>query len=142
MDSSTVEVTGLNIRPPRPSRPEKSRIPHARLFGRRLRALRNDVHIANLLKQNIELKALVHALAEKLLDGKSPREVREILRDVLPEQRRIYNETLSRQAIKEARNVDDLLVMLDEIRATGDSSTGNSSTDDPSTGDSPRDTTA
>lgn len=103
----------MNVRPPRASR---GRIPHARLFGKHLRVLRNDVHIANLLKQNLELKALVRALAEKYLEGKSRREVRRMLHDVLLEQRRIYNEALSRQAIKEARSVDDLLLMLDEIR--------------------------
>lgn len=103
----------MNVRPPRTP---KGRIPHARLFGKHLRVLRNDVHIANLLKQNLELKALVRALAEKYLEGKSRREVRRLLHEVLLEQRRIYNEALSRHAIKEARTVDDLLQMLDEIR--------------------------
>lgn len=107
------EVTSLNVRPPRSP---KGRIPHARLFAKRLRVLRNDAHIAHLLKQNLELKALVRALAEKYLEGKSRREVRQLLQDVLFEQRRIYNEALSRQAIKEARSVDELLLMLDEIR--------------------------
>ncbi|MBO8142452.1 MAG: hypothetical protein H0Z37_09820 [Firmicutes bacterium] len=97
-------------------RPSKPRVPHARLFGPRLRMLRNDAYIAHLLKQNLELKALVRALAEKLLDGKPPRDVRRILQDVLMEQRRIYNEALSRQAIRQARYVDELLAMLDEIR--------------------------
>lgn len=100
----------------RPPRSPRGRIPHARLFGRRLRVLRNDVHLAHLLKQNLELKALVRALAEKYLEGRSRNEVRRLLHDVLLEQRRIYNEALSRQAIKEARSVDDLLLMLDEIR--------------------------
>lgn len=109
------EVTSLNVRPPRSPR---GRIPHARLFGKRLRLLRNDVHIAHLLKQNLELKALVRALAEKYLEGKSRAEVRQLLHDVLLEQRRIYNEALSRQAIREARSVDELLLMLDEIRET------------------------
>ncbi|HEY8418318.1 MAG TPA: hypothetical protein VIK93_09840 [Limnochordales bacterium] len=97
-------------------RPSKGRIPHARLFGSQLRALRNDEYIAHLLKQNLELKALVRALAEKFLEGKPPREVRRLLHEVLLEQRRIYNEALTRQAIKQARHVDDLLAMLDEIR--------------------------
>lgn len=115
------EVTSLNVRPPRSPR---GRIPHARLFGKRLRLLRNDVHIANLLKQNLELKALVRALAEKYLEGKSRAEVRRLLHDVLLEQRRIYNEALSRQAIKEARSVDELLLMLDEIRESDMSGRG------------------
>lgn len=102
----------------RPPRSPRGRIPHARLFGKRLRVLRNDVHLAHLLKQNLELKALVRALAEKFLEGKSRTEVRRLLHDVMLEQRRIYNEALSRQAIKEARSVDDLLLMLDEIRVT------------------------
>jgi len=97
-------------------RARKARIPHARLFGKHLRALRNDQHIAHLLKQNLELKALVRALAEKLLEGKPPREVRRILHDVLLEQRRIYNEALTRQAIRQAQHVDELVAMLDEIR--------------------------
>lgn len=105
----------MNVRPPRSP---KGRIPHARLFGKRLRMLRSDVHIAHLLKQNLELKALVRALAEKYLEGKSRAEVRRLLHEVLLEQRRIYNEALSRQAIKEARSVDELLLMLDEIRET------------------------
>ncbi|GEM_PF-2777919 len=103
----------MNVRFPRSP---KGRIPHARLFGKQLRALRSDEYIAHLLKQNLELKALVRALAEKLLDGKPPREVRRILQDVLIEQRRIYNEALTRHAIKQADNVDELLAMLDEIR--------------------------
>ncbi|OUM98524.1 MAG: hypothetical protein BAA04_01230 [Firmicutes bacterium ZCTH02-B6] len=97
-------------------RARKARIPHARLFGKHLRALRNDAHIAHLLKQNLELKALVRAMAEKLLDGKPPREVRRILYEVLLEQRRIYNEALTRQAIRQARDVNELVAMLDEIR--------------------------
>ncbi len=104
----------MNIHRPRSPR---GRVPHARLFRKHLRALRNDVHLAHLLKQNLELKALVKALAEKFLEGKSRTEVRRVLHEVLVEQRRIYNEALSRHAIKEARTVDELLLMLDEIRA-------------------------
>jgi len=97
-------------------RARKARIPHARLFAKHLRALRDDQHIAHLPKQNLELKALVRALAEKLLEGKSPREVRRILNEVLIEQRRIYNEALTRQAIRQAQHVDELVAMLNEIR--------------------------
>lgn len=103
----------MSIRPPQSP---QGRIPHARLFRRRLRTLRSDAHLAELLKQNLELKALVRALAERFLEGKSRSEVQRILHEVLIEQRRIYNEALSRQAIHEARTVDELLLMLDEIR--------------------------
>lgn len=103
----------MSIRPPQPP---QGRIPHARLFSRKLRALRSDARIAQLLKQNLELKALVRAFAEKFLEGKSRAEVQKLLHEVFIEQRRIYNEVLSRQAIKEARTVDELLLMLDEIR--------------------------
>lgn len=102
------------------SRPHKRSVPHARLFGKRLRTLRSDYHIAQLLKQNLELKALVRALAEKLLRDLPPRESRKILHGVLQEQRRIYNEAVSRQAIQEAESVDELLAMLAEIEE-GDS---------------------
>lgn len=77
--------------------------------------MRNDAHIAHMLKQNLELKALVRALAEKFLADKSREEARALLQEVFIEQRRIYNEALTRQAIKQARNVDDLLAMLQEI---------------------------
>lgn len=104
----------MSIRPPQSP---QGRIPHAWLFNRRLRTLRSDEHhLAELLKQNLELKALVRALAEKFLEGKSRAEVQRILHEVFLEQRRIYNEALSRQAIHEARTVDELLLMLDEIR--------------------------
>lgn len=103
---------GLNARE---SRPHKRSVPHARLFGKRLRTLRNDYHIAQLLKQNLELKALVRALAERLLDGLPPRQSRRVLHDILQDQRRIYNEALTRQAIQEAETVDDFLAMLAEI---------------------------
>lgn len=106
------EVKGMKARPPRSP---KGRVPHARLFGKRLRRLQNEVHIAHMLRQNLQLKALVRALTEKLIEGKSRDEVRTALREVYVEQRRIYNETLSRQAIKQARNVDDLMAMLQEI---------------------------
>ena len=108
---------GLNASAPRPPRPHdpKPPIPHARLFGKRLHALRSDYHIAQLLKQNLELKALVRALAERVLSGLSPRESREVLHEILQEQRRIYNEALTRHAIQEAQTVDDLLEMLHEI---------------------------
>lgn len=108
-------VTEVNDLKRRPPRSPKGRVPHARLFGKRLRALRNDVHIAHMLKQNLELKALVRALAEKYLADKPREEVRTLLQEVFMEQRRIYNEALSRQAIKQARNVDDLMAMLQEI---------------------------
>lgn len=108
-------MTEVNTMGPRPPRSPKGRIPHARLFGKRLRRMQNDVHIAHLLKQNLELKALVRALSERLLEGKSRAEVRSTLQDVYAHQRRIYNETLSRQAIKQARTVDDLMAMLQEI---------------------------
>lgn len=90
-------------------------VPLARLFGKRLRALKSDYHIALLLKQNLELKALVRALAERLLKGLPPRESRELLHEVLQDQRRIVNEAMSRHAIQEAESVDDLLAMLAEI---------------------------
>lgn len=106
------EVIGMNTNSPRSP---KDRVPHARLFGKRLRRLQDDAHIARLLKQNLRLKALVRALSGRLFEGKSRTEVRALLQEVLQEQRRVYNETLSRQAIKQARNVDDLMSMLQEI---------------------------
>ena len=109
---STTEVTAVN---PKSARSPRRRIPHARLFGKRLRRLQNDAHIARLLKQNLQLKALVRALSEKLLEGKSPSEVRVLLREVYVGQRQLYNEALGRQAIRQARNVDDLMAMLQEI---------------------------
>lgn len=122
----------MNIQRPRSSR---GRVPHARLFRKHLRALRSDVHLAHLLKQNLELKALVKALAEKFLEGKSRTEVRRVLHEVLVEQRRIYNEALSRHAIKEARTVDELLLMLDEIRAADRAERADGAADSGSCGD-------
>lgn len=116
------EVNDLKARPPRSPR---GRVPHARLFGKRLRALRNDVHIAHMLKQNLQLKALVRAMSEKFLADKSRQEVRSLLQEVFTEQRRIYNETLTRQAIKQARSVDDLMLMLKEIDESSDPARGN-----------------
>src|SRR5690554_6186190 len=103
---------GLNMRE---SRPQERAIPHARLFRRRLRSLRSDYHIALLLKQNLELKALVRALAERVLKDLSPRESRRVLHEVLQDQRRIVNEAMCRHAIQEADTVEDLLAMLAEI---------------------------
>lgn len=103
---------GLNMRE---SRPQERAIPHARLFRRRLRNLRSDYHIALLLKQNLELKALVRALAERVLKDLSPRESRRVLHEVLQDQRRIVNEAMCRHAIQEAETVEDLLAMLAEI---------------------------
>src|SRR5690625_1497066 len=90
-------------------------IPHARLFRRRLPTLRSDYHTALLLKQNLELKALVRALAERLLHDLPPRESRRLLHEILQDQRRIVNEAMGRHAIQEAETVDELLAMLDEI---------------------------
>lgn len=99
----------------RESNSQERTIPHARLFGKRLRSLRSDYHIALLLKQNLELKALVRAMAERLLRDLSPRESRRVLHEILEDQRRIVNEAMSRHAIQEAETVDELLAMLAEI---------------------------
>lgn len=90
-------------------------IPHARLFSKKLRTLRTDYHIALLLKQNLELKALVRALAERLLRDLPPRESRRMLHEVLQDQRRMVNEAMGRHAIQEAETVDELIEMLQEI---------------------------
>lgn len=99
------------MRQRQPRRP----IPHALLFGKRLRLLRDDRHIAHLLKQNLELKALVRAMADRLFPGRPPREVRRLVQEILVEQRRIYNEALSLHAVRRAQSVAELLAMLAEI---------------------------